>query len=644
MLSRIVPILFFCIVAWFPLSGQETVFYYIAEEPKDIEAGAEELFQKGQYILYSDPAQAREYATAALATLTEDDNPVLRLQILNFTGISYMIQSAYDNALHYFHDAAREAQEQNNPFQMSNSYNNIAVVHSDMGNYKDALHYYMQALDGYDKASKHDSRAAVYTNMGKIYAEIDNRSKALENFYAALEIFTEKKDSIRMGAVYVSLSDFYLKTHRPDSAMFYADKALLYQNESIDKYGLCSALEIKARTYNAEGNNTMAEEYFDQALQVAEDIEFHSGKISVLLGMAEMAMELSQSLTALDYAETALSISKKIDNNKLAYRSHNLLSAIHHQRGNDSEAYRHFTAYYKLKNESINQSRLHQVYNLELERAAEKSMREIERREQLLGQKNTTIVLISIAFALILIILGLLYYIHFNRQKQKDKKQKDEALLRLTEERASASLKAEISERRRLGMELHDGASPLISLARMNLGALMEKTDISLHRKTTLLGNTMKTLDQLLEELKSISQNMTSSILDEKGLEAAIGNLVGGINENTRYIAHAEITGLNGSMETFVEHAIFRAVQEAVNNILVHAGASTIYIQVTGSHDDLTIMIEDNGLGFDPHTTEKHKGMGLKSIASRIEGLGGEFFIDSVKDRGTIVTMIIPLN
>ncbi|TVQ07412.1 MAG: hypothetical protein EA361_18405 [Bacteroidetes bacterium] len=644
MLSRIVLLLFMFSVVLSSLSGQETVFYYIADELQDTEAGAEELFQKGQHILYSDPAQAREYAAAALEALTPDDNPVLRLQILNFTGISYMIQSAYDNALQYFHDAAREAQEQNNPLQMSNSYNNIAVVHSDMGNYKDALHYYMQALDGYEKAAKPDSRAAVYTNMGKIYAEIDNRSKALENFHAALEIFTEKQDSIRMGTVYVSLSDFYLKTQRPDSAMIYADKALFYKKETMDKYGLCSALEIKARVYNAEGNFTMAEEYFDRALQVAEGIEFHSGKISALLGMAEMAMELTHSDAALEYAETALSISQKIDNNKLAYRAHNLLSTIHHHMGDDTAAYRHFTAYYRLKNESINQSRLHQVYNLELERAAEKSMREIERREQLLGQKNTTIFLISIAFALILIILGLLYYIHFNRQKQKDKKQKDEALLRLTEERASASLKAEISERRRLGMELHDGASPLISLARMNLGALLEKTDISPHRKTTLLGNTMETLDQLLEELKSISQNMTSSILDEQGLEAAIENLVGGINENTRYIAHAEITGLNGSLETFVEHAIFRAVQEAVNNILVHAGATIIHIQVTGSKEDLTIMIEDNGQGFDPETTEKHKGMGLKSIASRIEGLRGEFFIDSVKGRGTIVTMIIPLN
>jgi two-component system, NarL family, sensor kinase len=643
MIRKIIPIIILLLLILPALPGKADLFF-IMDEKYNRELTAEDLFRKAQQHLYSDPAQAREFGTKALEKITDVQKLTLRLQVLNFIGISYNIQSTYDQALEYFHQAAAEALHGGQMQQMSNSYNNIAVVHSKLGNYKDALEYYMRSLDGYELDGRMEASAVVFTNMGKIYSQIDNRSRAIENFDRAIEIFYQLNDSIRLASVFSGKSSLYLKASQPDSAMYFAQKAYSYCYHEKDLYVLSSILDIKARIYLHNEDYDNAYNYFSQAFDAAQEIGFFSGMVSILNGKAELFMETRNFPKAIELANSSLQTAEKIMNNKLIYEAHELLSRIYVLINDRSKAYDHFITYYQLKSEQISQDRLHQVYNIELERAAQVSMREIAMREQLLMRKNTTIILISLAFALVLTILALVYYIHNNRQRQKQKRLKDEELLRLTEERARASLQAEISERRRLGLELHDGVSPLLSLARMNITALLEKKDISPDRKNELLGHTVDTLDQLLEEMKGIAQNMSSAVLFEKGFEEAIGDLVEKINHAKGCLASVDISGVNGNLETYVEHTLYRAVQEAVNNIINHAQASRIHIQVTGNHEDLTIMIEDNGKGFNEKEIQSRQGMGLKSITSRIQGLKGEFFIDSVIGRGTILTMIIPLN
>jgi signal transduction histidine kinase len=86
---------------------------------------------------------------------------------------------------------------------------------------------------------------------------------------------------------------------------------------------------------------------------------------------------------------------------------------------------------------------------------------------------------------------------------------------------------------------------------------------------------------------------------------------------------------------------IYRIVQEAVNNILKHADAKEISIQLIGQEDHLSIMIEDDGKGFD--TSTKKTGRGLKNIVTRSLWLNGHINIDSQPGRGTTITTEIPL-
>jgi signal transduction histidine kinase len=97
-------------------------------------------------------------------------------------------------------------------------------------------------------------------------------------------------------------------------------------------------------------------------------------------------------------------------------------------------------------------------------------------------------------------------------------------------------------------------------------------------------------------------------------------------------------------LENSLELSLFRTVQELVANAIKHAEATKLNIQLTQHEDNLNIIVEDNGIGFDRSTIGKTKtGMGLTNIEKRIEHLEGTFTVDSVLGKGTSILIDIPV-
>ncbi len=100
--------------------------------------------------------------------------------------------------------------------------------------------------------------------------------------------------------------------------------------------------------------------------------------------------------------------------------------------------------------------------------------------------------------------------------------------------------------------------------------------------------------------------------------------------------------GLDKPLENNLEIGIFRIIQELTTNILKHANASHVTINISQHEKVLNIIVEDDGKGFNINQIDSKKGMGLSSIKTRIEYLNGEFIIDSTIQKGTTIIMNIP--
>ncbi|WP_345232802.1 sensor histidine kinase, partial [Hymenobacter saemangeumensis] len=106
-----------------------------------------------------------------------------------------------------------------------------------------------------------------------------------------------------------------------------------------------------------------------------------------------------------------------------------------------------------------------------------------------------------------------------------------------------------------------------------------------------------------------------------------------------------EVVGLDqgGRLEPTVENVLFRVIQELVQNIIKHAQATQVTLQIIRSERELTVMVEDNGVGFDPKALGEEAGIGLRNIESRMAYLGGQADFDAAPGRGTTVVLEVPL-
>jgi signal transduction histidine kinase len=172
---------------------------------------------------------------------------------------------------------------------------------------------------------------------------------------------------------------------------------------------------------------------------------------------------------------------------------------------------------------------------------------------------------------------------------------------------------------------------------------LHQKKQLTDSRKEELFDTTFKSIDEAFNELRNISHNLAPALLSEKGLIEALKNLSDLVNKTNHLQMQLESFGFTTDLDSLTEHTLYRAIQELLNNVIKHAKASLFTVQLIKSEEEVTLMVEDNGRGFDVDGTGTNNGGGIGNIKSRVENLNGSMYVDSLIDRGTIVSIVIPL-
>lgn len=186
-----------------------------------------------------------------------------------------------------------------------------------------------------------------------------------------------------------------------------------------------------------------------------------------------------------------------------------------------------------------------------------------------------------------------------------------------------------------ISQEIHDNVGQILSLAKLNLNTVENNSDPKIE-------NTKNLISKAISDLRNLSRSMFGDQLKELGLPRAIANELAIVESSGQYKTTMEITGEPFHLSDKKELVVFRMVQEAINNIIKHAKATSISVLVKYSGNSFCLSIADNGKGFDIGSTNgKSNGMGLKSIENRAELIGGSASIASATHCGTIVTIEI---
>jgi two-component system, NarL family, sensor kinase len=269
----------------------------------------------------------------------------------------------------------------------------------------------------------------------------------------------------------------------------------------------------------------------------------------------------------------------------------------------------------------------------------EKKERENVLKEAQLNNEKQLRKLIVFGFVAGLLLLSLIFYLLYNRRLYHQKAvaaqlMAEEKLLRLKE-----VVQAEEKERQRIARELHDGVGHLLSSAKLNLSAIEEQDD----ETKTAVENSMKIIDEALEETRTISHNLMPAALTELGFVAAVQQLARKINQAGKVKVELQIQPGSFELDETKSTALFRIVQEVVNNMLKHADATSINISASKKEQVLHLSIADDGVGFDVNNINSSNGIGWKNIFARADMIHAAITVNSLPGKGTTVQLQIPL-
>lgn len=193
-------------------------------------------------------------------------------------------------------------------------------------------------------------------------------------------------------------------------------------------------------------------------------------------------------------------------------------------------------------------------------------------------------------------------------------------------------------ERMEISRELHDNVNQLLLTARLYVGRALEKEEFD----RNMIHAGYELLDKAVEEIRKISQALLRTSAEEESMMTAVENLLQQVMSSGSINIHKTIRLPDESLiESKVKVAVFRIVQEQLSNVIKHAEAKNLFINLEFVNGSLKLSIKDDGKGF--HLAEKKAGLGFQNMKSRVAVMDGVINIHSNPGDGCTVEVHIPL-
>lgn len=266
----------------------------------------------------------------------------------------------------------------------------------------------------------------------------------------------------------------------------------------------------------------------------------------------------------------------------------------------------------------------------------------------LIASKFEIIFTLAASVIIMLALSGFVIYIILASQRRKLQQQHEKEQLRESYEKEVLTTQIESRDQtlRDVSQEIHDNMGQLLSVARINLN-ILEK-EFAGHPQLQRLNETNNLLGDVIKYIRMLSKGLNSDMLGSYGLRESIKFELKRIEQSALITCQFFTEGEDFAIDAKKEIVIYRMVQEILNNILKHAAASIISIHMRYSSDTFSLVIQDNGTGFNQAEAAargiQESGSGLRNLQKRAALVGAELQIISAPAQGTTITITLPKN
>ena len=526
--------------------------------------------------------------------------------------------------------------------------NILTTVYWRQGNLNNAVEQGLKSLEYEDDESKH---AILFNNLGGIFEEMDDDSTALEYYGKSLDLHREAMDSLMISGTVGNIGVIHYNLGNYTKALDNLTESIELLRPYNHKFNLSIRLQNLGNVYRKMENYEEALSYFLEGYTLSEELNDDYGMSSIASNLSETYGLMGRLDKSADFAEIAETKAEAVNSLQLLVDAVYFKAQASYNNRNYKDAFDLQSSFVDLKDSLLNAEKFRIVQDLESKYQRANQEIKIQKQQAEIDKKTVQRNYFIIAALLLSLLAGLAifllrYRIRKNRQiheqdhliqKQKIKDmEKEKKILTL-----AAMIEGQETERTRIAKDLHDGLGGLLSTVKAHFNVIQEK--IQELEKINVYNKTNNFIDQAVEEVRRISHNLMPGALRLGGLNSAVEEIAESLKSAHKYRVDLEINGLDERLEENIEVFIYRVIQEAVNNIVKHAETDHVFLQISKFDEEVSIVIEDNGKGFDVSNATESKGIGLKSMQSRVEYLGGNFDILSNPGKGTTISINIPL-
>ncbi|KAA5536132.1 hypothetical protein F0919_00225 [Taibaiella lutea] len=522
----------------------------------------------------------------------------------------YFRLAMYDSMYYYSSKAEQivsgiKCKSEGEVVDVSSIYNNLGILWSGVNNFKKSALYLQKAKNVVTSFSKKSTalrltEANLNSNIGLIYFENEQLDSAKYLLNLSLKYYPDNPLTL------ITLGKIAVKESRPDEAVTLLQQAIIFT--------------VKAHDYtnNLYAKSVLGILYYDQK-------KYNEAEVLLNEVVKESGNQGDNDLSYTYQAYQTLSAIKALNGNyQLAYdlekRSLELLDSM------------------KVKEKMIS------VYDLESQLEIANRDKAIATNKLLLAQTNNklkerTFWIIVIAFGAIIFIVLLASFYRNSKNKQRlqlkelNDIQKDREINYLR-----AMIKGEEQERARLAREIHDGIMVQFSTIKMGMKVIPDsyrKISSEVFFETDYYRELIDSMETATTELRSTAHNLMPDMLLQGGLAEAVFYFCNTIKKNTQLCIDFQLHGTIDRLDAEFELSVYRIIQELMQNIIKHAHASKVILQMASVGNVLSITIEDDGKGFNVEAGSN--GMGLMSIKNRLRVMNGIMDIQSNEKSGTSI-------
>ncbi|BDS12944.1 tetratricopeptide repeat protein [Aureispira anguillae] len=600
--------------------------------------------------------KAEEYLKKGLEVAKTTHNWEDKIKAYNDLGNFYARQERYDEAL-LLYKGSLELCEQHQDYKgQSRVYLNMGNIHLLKEHWTLAIEYYMQSAALKEQLEDRAGAAAIHNNIAAIYKEQKRYTESLEYYEKSRVHYNDIQDSVGLAETWINIAIIKVLQKEPQMAIVLLNKALNVLEQRNEQAAIAIAQLNLAFAYSEVGEYQLALDYLQFAEKVAKEKEDLHSMVSIANAYGANYFYLKNYPKAIQYYQEGLKIGQDLE---LLVEQRTALFGLYETKqymGDFEASLKWFEQYTIIKDSLVNNRNNHQLVSLQEQYHTKQKEQEIaqlnivndniELENQLKTKQFNLLLLGSL---LILVIMGLLsLFLYYRQQQQKivlkhatelHNKQINQLIQEQEIETLDVVFAAQQKERKSLAKDIHDTLGSFLATLKYQHEAGRPQTE------EKAVQNQYQIMEQLIgqacTEVRSISHQMATGERFNFDLKKAIENLVQRIRNTQQFKVDFNYFGEHFSLPNETELTLYRIVQELFSNILKHAQASHAILQINQSESEITLMMEDDGQGFDVQHVASG-GLGLNSISERVQKLKGAVQVDSHKGRGTTVVISLP--